>query len=74
MRVLKILGIVIAVLVIGYVALGVLGIGMMVVSGHYDAYELGVVTRRLFLYIAIIVGAIIATVKLGKSLCKPTAK
>jgi len=74
MRILKIIGIIVAVLVIGYITLGMLGIGMMMMSGRYDAYELGVLTRRLLIYIAIIVGAIVSAIKLGKSLRKPIAK
>jgi hypothetical protein len=74
MRILKITGIIAAVVVIGYLMLGMLGIGMMMMSGRYDAYELGVLTRRLLIYIAIIVGAIISAIKLGKGLHKPIAK
>ena len=67
MRIFKILGIIITVAVIGYMALGMLGIGMIMVYGQADSYTLGVLTRRMLTYGAIAAGAVAATVKLVKS-------
>jgi len=68
MRILKILGIIIAVAVIGYMALGMLGIGMIMVYSHADSYTLGVLTRQLLTYGAIAAGAVVVIIKLIKSM------
>ena len=68
MRKLKILGIIIAVAVIGYMALGMLGIGMIMAYSHAASYTLGVLTRHLLTYGAIAAGAIVVIVKLVNSM------
>jgi hypothetical protein len=68
MRILKILGIIIAVAVIGYMALGMLGIGMIMVYGQADSYTLGVMTRRMLTYGAIAAGAVVVILRLIKTM------
>ena len=68
MRILKILGIIVAVVVIGSMALGMLGIGMIMVYDQIDSYTLGVMTRRMLTCGAIAAGAVAAIVKLVKSM------
>jgi hypothetical protein len=72
MRILKILGILIALAVIGYMVLGMLGVGMIMLSGHNDAYLLGALTRRLLIYGSVVAGAIIIIVRLVKSIHIPS--
>jgi len=71
MRVLKIIGILVLALGIGDMLLGVLGIGVLMVSSHYDSSQLGGLTRQILLYIAIVIGALAAVENLWKSLRRP---
>jgi hypothetical protein len=64
---LKILGIIIAVAVIGYMALGILGIGMIMIDDQVDSYTLGVMTCRMLTYGALAAGAVVVIVKLSRA-------
>jgi len=45
-----------------------LGIGMIMVDGQVDSYTLGVMTRRMLTYGAIVAGAVVVIVKLVKGM------